>query len=80
MKEERRLRAFESKGLRRIIYGAKWGEVKEEQRRLHNEQLNDLFSSPNINLGNKIKDNEIREACGTYGRQKRCIQDLDGEI
>jgi hypothetical protein len=68
LREERRLRVFENKVLRRIFV-AKWDEVQEEQRRLHIEQLNDLYSSPNINLGNQINDNEIRRACGTYGRQ-----------
>jgi hypothetical protein len=60
VREERRLKAFENQVLRKIIFWAKWEEVNEEQRRLHNEQLKDLCSSPNINLGNQINDNEIR--------------------
>jgi hypothetical protein len=44
---ERKLRMFESKVLRRI-FGPRWDEVTREWRRLHNEELNDLSSSPNI--------------------------------
>jgi hypothetical protein len=41
------LRRFENKVLRRI-FGAKRDEVTREWRKLHNEELNDLYSSPNI--------------------------------
>jgi len=36
---------FENRVLRRI-YGLKRVEVKREWRKLHNEELNDLYSSP----------------------------------
>jgi len=49
LKEERRLRVFENRVLRRI-FGPKRDEVKGDWRKLHNEELNDLYSSPN-NLG-----------------------------
>jgi hypothetical protein len=38
---------LENKFLRRI-FGSKRDEVTEEWRRLHNEEFNDLYSSPNI--------------------------------
>jgi hypothetical protein len=47
LREEQRLRVFENRVLRRI-FGPKRGEVAGEWRRLHNEEFNDLYSSPNI--------------------------------
>ena len=47
LREERKLRVFENMVLRRI-FGPRRDEVMEEWRRLHNEELNDLYSSPNI--------------------------------
>ena len=47
MREERILRVFENRVLRRIS-GSKRDEVTEEGRKLHNEELNDLYCSPNI--------------------------------
>jgi len=43
LKEERRLRVFENRLLRRIL-GPKRDEVTGEWRRLHDEELNDLYS------------------------------------
>jgi len=46
LREERRLRVFENRALRRI-FGPKGDEVTGEWRKLHNEELNALYSSPN---------------------------------
>jgi hypothetical protein len=47
LREECRLRVFENRVLRRI-FGPKRDEVTGEWRRLHNEELYALYSSPNI--------------------------------
>jgi PAS domain-containing protein len=47
LREERRLRLFENRALRRI-FGLKRDEVTGEWRKLRDEELNDLYPSPNI--------------------------------
>jgi hypothetical protein len=47
LREEHRLRVFENSVLGRI-FGPKTDEVKGEWRKLHDEELRDLYSSPSI--------------------------------
>jgi len=47
LQEERKLRVFENMVLRRT-FGPRRVEVTGKWRRLHNEELNDLYSSPNV--------------------------------
>jgi hypothetical protein len=47
LREERRLRVFENRVLRRV-FGPKRDEVTREWRKLRNEELNNLYSLPSI--------------------------------
>jgi hypothetical protein len=47
LREESRLSAFENSVFRRIL-GPRRDEVTGEWRKLHNEEINDLYSSPNV--------------------------------
>ena len=47
LREERKLRVFENMVVRRI-FGPRRDKVTGEWRRLHNEELSDFYSSPNI--------------------------------
>ena len=55
--EERKLRVFEDMVLRRI-FGPRRDEVTEQRRRLHNEELNGLYSS--LNIVRVIKSRRMR--------------------
>jgi hypothetical protein len=47
LREEHRLRVFENRVLRRI-FGPKRDEVAGDWRKLHNDELHNVYSSPNL--------------------------------
>ena len=55
LREQRRLRVSENRVLK-TEFGSKRDEVTKEWRKLHNEELNDLFSPPNtVRVQNREK-------------------------
>jgi hypothetical protein len=69
---------FENRVLRRV-FGPKRDEATGDWRRLHNEELNELYSSPNIIR--VIKSRRLRWAghVARIGGGERCIPDFGGE-
>ena len=59
LREERRLRVFKHRVLRRV-FGPKSDEVKGEWRKLHNEELSDLYSL--LNIVRVVKSRRMRWA------------------
>jgi hypothetical protein len=51
----------------RRIFGPKRDEVTGEWRKLHNEELCDLYSSPSIIKTNQVEEDEIGGPCSTNG-------------
>jgi hypothetical protein len=68
LKEEHRLRVFENRVLRRI-FRPKRNEVVGEWRKLHTEELRELYSSPSIIR--IIKSRRMRWAGHVAGMEKR---------
>jgi hypothetical protein len=79
LREEHKLRVFDNRVLRRI-FGPKRDEVTGEWRKLHNEELHNLYS-PQIPSGRsgQVKANEVGDACGTHGRKHNCVQGFGGK-
>jgi len=71
LREERRLRVFENRVLRRV-FGPMRDEVTGEWRKLHNEELRDLYSLPNI--VRVVKSRRMRWAEHVVRKGERCTQ------
>ena len=70
------LRVSENRVLRRM-FGPKRDKIIQEWRKLHNEELNDLYSSSNI--FRVIKSRRIRWAGRVACMKERCIHGFGGE-
>jgi hypothetical protein len=79
LREEHRLRVFENRVLRGI-FGPKRDDVTGEWRKLHNEELHDLYSSRNI--VRVIKSRIMRWAghVARIGRREACMGFWGGNI
>ena len=77
LKEEPRPRLFENRVLRKI-FGPNRDVVTGEWGKLHNEEFNDLYTSPNIRV---MKSRRIRWTghVAHMGGEERCIQVLVGK-
>jgi hypothetical protein len=78
LREEHRLRVFENSFLRRI-FGPKRDEVTGEWRKLHSEELHNLYSSPNIIR--QIKSRRMRWAghVARMGEERKLYNFLVGK-
>jgi hypothetical protein len=72
------MKVFENR-VPRKLFEPKRDEVTGEWRKLHNEELNDLYSYTQIYSGDQIQKNEIGGLCSMYGREVRSIQGFGGE-
>jgi hypothetical protein len=78
LKEEHRLRVFENRVLS-IIFGPKRDEVTGEWRKLHNEELNILYSSQNIVRQIKSKRMRWAEHVARMGEERNVHRILMGK-
>jgi hypothetical protein len=76
LREESRLRMNGNRVLRRI-FEPNWDKVTRKWRKLHNEDLNDFYSSPNI--VRVIKSRIMRWAGHVARMGESCIKCIGGE-
>jgi hypothetical protein len=55
------------------LFGPKREEVVGGWRRLHNEELHNLYASTNIIRVKKVKEDEMDGTCSTHGRDEKCV-------
>jgi hypothetical protein len=78
LREEYRLRVFENMVLRRI-FGPKRDEVTEEWIKLHNEELYNLYSSPNIIRHIKSRTMRWAEHVARMGEERKVCRVVAGK-
>jgi hypothetical protein len=78
VRAECRLRVFENTVLRRIS-GPKRDELTAEWRKLHNEEINDLYSSSNIVQVNKLRRMRLAGHVGHMGESRSVHRFLLGK-
>jgi hypothetical protein len=78
LREEHRLRVFEKRVLRRI-FGPKRDEVMGDWRKLHNDELHNLYSSPNIIRMIKSRRMRWAEHVARMGEMRNAYEILGGK-
>jgi hypothetical protein len=78
LREERRLRVFENRVLRRI-FGPKRDEVTGKWRKLNNEELNDLYSLPSVVQVVKSRRMKWAERVARMGEERSVYRVLVGK-
>jgi hypothetical protein len=78
LREERRLRVFENRVLRKI-FGPKRDQVTRDWRKLHKKELNNRYSSPSIVKVIQSRRMRLAGGCSTYGEKDRRIQSFGGK-
>jgi hypothetical protein len=78
LREEHRLRVFENRVLRRI-FGPKGDEVTGEWRKLHDEELHNLYSSPDIIRQVKSRQMRLAGHVARMGHERKVYKVLVGK-
>jgi hypothetical protein len=78
LREEHRLRVFENRVLRRI-FGHKRDEVTGQWRKLHIEELNNLYSSPDISRQIKSRLMRWTGHVARMGKERKVYKVLVGK-
>jgi hypothetical protein len=77
--EHSRLRTFENRVLRKI-FGPKRNELPGDWRRLHNDELHALYSSPNIIRMVKLRIMRVVGHMACMGKRRRAYRGLTGNL
>jgi hypothetical protein len=78
IKKENRQMLLENKVLRRM-FGSKRDDMTGDRRKLHNEQLPNLYSSPSIIKMAKSRRIRLGRTRSTHESEEECIQDFSGK-
>jgi PAS domain-containing protein len=82
LREKNRLRVFENRVLRRI-FAPKRDEVIGGSRKLHSEELHNLYTPPKYDYNYQVKEDEMGRACSKNGKgeeeEEYCIRDFGGK-
>jgi hypothetical protein len=78
LRQEYRLRVFENRVLRKI-FGPKRDEMMRGWRKLHNEELCDLYSLPSINRIIKSRKMRLAGHVARMGRKRNAYRFVGGK-